>query len=153
MSHTMGKNSTLTKFLAIAGMVLAWLPVLTPVLLSLAVLIRAHRFLFDYLGPAELFPLVLVGGGLLLWAAIRARLRRRLIAWAFGITAVSLFGSQALAVATGLASGETEPTGWPWVLVLALIVAYDVAVVAIGVGGALLVRDLFGRPRSTSEGI
>ncbi len=40
---------------------------------------RERIFRFDYLMPAELFPATLVGGGLLIWAALRAHSRRRLI--------------------------------------------------------------------------
>ena len=52
-------------------------------------------------------------------------------------------GGQALASVTGLASGRTEPTGWPWALVLASLALYVLALVILGVGGVLLVRDLF----------
>lgn len=48
-----------------------------------------------------------------------------------------------LAQVTGLASGATEPTGWPWLLVMASLVVYWLAVITIGVGGLLLLRDRF----------
>jgi hypothetical protein len=54
-----------------------------------------------------------------------------------------LVGGQALAVVTGLASGEAEPTGWGWALVVASLVIYTLALVEIGTAGVLLVRDLF----------
>jgi hypothetical protein len=93
--------------------------------------------------PAELFPVVLVGGGLLIWAALRVRERRRLIGWSLGIACGGLVGGQALAVVTGLASGETQPAGWWWALVLACMGVYALAVVGMGVGGVLLLRHLF----------
>jgi hypothetical protein len=148
----MEKKGVLTKTLAIVGTVLVWFPILAPILLSVLVLIIERMFRFDYLMPAELFPAALVGGGLLLWAALRARSRRRLIGWGLGIAVGLLVGGQALAVATGLASGETEPAGWWFALVLASIVAYSLALVAMGVGGALLLRDLFKGRRSPTEG-
>jgi hypothetical protein len=144
----MEKKGVLTKILAIVGTVLVWFPILAPVLLSVAVIIKERMFRFDYLMPAELFPAALVGGGLLIWAALRARSRRRLIGWGLGIAVGLLVGGQVLAVVTGLASGETEPTGWWWALVLASIVVYSLALVVIGVGGVLLLRDLFKPPRS-----
>ena len=88
-----------------------WFPILAPVLLSMAVAIQGRMFRFDYLMPAELFPVALVGGCLLIWAALRARSRRRLIGWGLGIASSMLVGGQALAVVTGLASGESEPAG------------------------------------------
>ena len=54
-----------------------------------------------------------------------------------------LVGGQALATVTGLASGETEPTGWWWALVLASLVICTFALVEIGTAGVLLVRDVF----------
>ena len=138
----MEKRRAFTKVLAIVGTVLVWFPLLAPVLLSVVVLIKRRVFLFDYLMPAELFPVILVGGGLLLWAALRARARRRLIGWGLGIAVGLLVGSQALAVVMGLASGEVSPTGWRIALVLAMIFGYALTVVVVGIGGALLVRDL-----------
>ncbi len=147
----MEKKGVLTKILAIVGTVLVWFPILTPVLLSVAVIIKERMFRFDYLMPAELFPATLVGGGLLIWAALRRRSRRRLIGWGFGIAVGLLLGGQMLALVTGLASGETEPAGWWWALVLASIVVYSLALVVIGVGGVLLLRDLFKPSRFPTE--
>jgi hypothetical protein len=149
----MEKKGVLTKILAIVGTVLVWFPILAPVLLSVAVIITERMFRFDYLMPAELFPATLVGGGLLIWAALRARSRRRLIGWGLGIAVGLLVGGQVLAVVTGLASGETEPAGWWWALVLASIVVYSLALVVIGVGGVLLLRDLFKPSRLPTESL
>lgn len=139
----MDKKGVLNKTLAIVGTALVWLPLLAPVLFSLIVLATRLVFRFDYLMPAELFPVALVGGGLLLWAALRARSRWGLIGWGLGNVVVLLVGGQALAVVTGLASGAIEPTGVWWVLVLASIAGYSLALAVMGVGGALLLRNLF----------
>ncbi len=147
----MGNRNVWTKILAIAGSVLVWLPIIAPIVFSVPRLLRAPQFSLDYLMPAELFPMVLVGGALLVWAAVRAHIRRALIGGALGAAVALLVGGQALAVVTGLASGETEPVGMPWAAVLGALILYDVAVIAIGVGGALLLRDLFSRkPLATS---
>jgi hypothetical protein len=55
---------------------------------------------------------------------------------------VALFSGQVLAVLTGLASGETKPGGWQWAVVVGAIVVYILALVILGVGGMLLVREL-----------
>ena len=148
----MEKKGVFTKILAIVGTVLVWFPMLAPILLSVAALITERVFRFDYLMPAELFPVALVGGGLLLWAALRARSRRGLIGWSLGLAAGLLVGGQVLAVVTGLASGESEPAGWWWALLLASLVGYSLALVVIGVGGVLLLRDLFKPPQPPTEG-
>lgn len=151
--HGMEKKVVLTKILAIVGTALVWFPILAPLLLSVIVFPQRRMFRLDYLMPAELFPVALAGGGLLLWAALWARSRRGLIGWGLGLAAGMLVGGQALAVVTGLASGERAPTGVWWALVVASLVVYTLALVAMGVGGALLLRDLFGARRSPTESL
>jgi hypothetical protein len=147
----MEKKRVLTKILACVGLMLVWFPILAPVLLSGIVLIHAHMVRLDYLMPAELFPAFLIGGGLLVWAALRARSRRMLIGWGLGIAVGALAGGQVLAVGTGLASGTAKPVGWSWGLVLASLVTYSLALLMTGIGGLLLLRDLF-RPARLSTG-
>jgi hypothetical protein len=149
----MEKKGALTKILAIAGTALVWFPILAPVLLCVADIIRGRFFRFDYLMPAELFPAALAGGGLLLWAALRRRARRGIIGWGLGTAAGLLIGGQALAVVTGLASGETEPAGGWLAIVLASIVVYSLALVVTGVGGVLLLCDLFKPAQLPTEGV
>jgi hypothetical protein len=145
----MKNKGTFTKILAIVGTALVWFPLLAPVLISLIFFAQEGEFRIDYLMPAELFPIALAGGLLLLWAAIRTRSQRGLIGWGLGIAIGLLVGGQALAVATGLASGATEATGWQWALVLGSIIAYILALITVGVGGVLLLRDLY-KPKQES---
>jgi hypothetical protein len=69
----MARKGLFTKILAITGTVFVWLPILAPVIFSVMFFTRSRMLRMDYLMPAELFPLVMAGGGLLLWAALRAR--------------------------------------------------------------------------------
>ena len=125
----MNKKDVLTKILAITGTALAWFPILAPILLSVVVIITDHVFRFDFLMPAGLFLFALVGGGLLIWAELRTHSRQKLIGWGLGIAAGLLVGGQALADVTGLASSETEPVGWPWILLTSLVL-FSFALVA-----------------------
>ena len=109
-------------------------------------------FRFDYLMPAELFPVALAGGCLLLWAALRARARRGLIGGSLGGAVILPVAGQALASSQAWPRAETEPTGWPWALVLASLALYVLALVVLGVGGVLLLRDLFKAARSPIPG-
>jgi hypothetical protein len=59
------------------------------------------------------------------------------------VAIVLLFEGQGLAVVTGMASGETVPAGWLLAVVLGMIAGYDLALVVVGVGGVLLLRDLW----------
>ncbi len=139
----MNKRDALARWLAVVGTVLVWLPIAAPILFSIGLMIRAGIFRFDYLMPAELFLIALVGMGLLVWVSIRAHSHPGMIGWSAGLAVVLLVGSQVLAVILGLASGENEPSGWRWAIVLAAYLGYFLAHAANGVGGVLLTRDLF----------
>jgi hypothetical protein len=106
-------------------------------------MVQQQTFRLDYLMPAELFPAALLGGALLLWAAIRLRSHRRLIGWGLAFAVSWLVGGQVIAVVSGLASGQAKPVGWIWAIVIASLVIYVLAVLAVAVGGVLLLRDLF----------
>ena len=143
------KNQTvLTKTLAVVGNILGWFPILAPIVLAFTALFTRGRFLLDFLMPAELFPIALAGALLLLWASVRAHSHLKLIAWGLGIAILLLVGSQAIAVATGLASGATEPSGFWFILVLTIFFGFIAALIAVDVGGLLLLRDLFRKPQA-----
>ncbi len=141
----MPKINGLTKGLAIAGLVLIWLPILTPLFFSIVSLITDGLFRFDFLMPAELFMVAFVGAGLLIWTAIRVRAFVQWTAWGLAAAIGLLFGSQGIAVLTGLASGEIEAAGWPLFASMGMIIAYALALVFIGVGGILLAIRVFTR--------
>lgn len=143
----MQKRNVLNKVLIVAGTVFAWFPIAAPILTSIPASIRRGFLRFDYLMPAELFLFALVGGCLLLWAAFRLGSRRALIGGGLGSAVAFLVGGQAIAVVTGLASGEVEPAGWPWALVVGSLAIYSLAVLAVAVGGTLLWRELFSQSR------
>lgn len=142
----MEKKNTFTKILAITGTILAWFPLLAPVIFGVVSLMTDGIFRFDYLMPAELFPVAMVGGGLLLWAALREKRRRGWVGGGLAAAVLLLVGGQALAMVSGLASGETEPSGLWFGVVVGSLVTYILALVAVGVGGILLLRDLYKRP-------
>jgi hypothetical protein len=136
------KRSGITKTIAIIGTLLVSLPLLAPILFTLIFLLRSGIFHFDYLMPAELFPLVLVGGGLLLWAAFRIRSYKKLIGWSYGMAIFLLTASQVIAVLSGLASGKIGTESPFIVAVMAGIAGYILMAILMAVGGFLLLRDL-----------
>jgi hypothetical protein len=145
----MEKKSALTKFLAIAGTVLVWFPFLAPILLSVIFFLQEQIWRIDYLMPAELFFSFLLGSGLLLWAALRAHRQVKLVAGGLGLAIFMLFAGQAIAVATGLASGEAEPAGWRLWIVVASLIVYIGGTLMVGLGGIFLVKNLFQKRPST----
>ncbi len=139
---SLARKLGLDKVLALAGTVLVWLPLALTVLSSVFGLLFRRSFLLDFLMPAELFPLALVGALILAWAAFRTRLRRMPIAVS-GAAMVAFFACVLLVpLATGLASGATPPEGWPWAITLLSLALYAAAMVSTGVAGTLLTRDL-----------
>ena len=131
----METKGTLSKILAIVGTVLVWFPILAPVVLGFISLVADGIYRLDYLMPAELGILVFVGGALLLWGAIRTRLRRGIIAWGFSLAAGS--------IAILISFGDVELGSLEWAIAVGLLITYTLAIVVMGVGGILLWRDLF----------
>ena len=148
----MENKGALTKGLVITGTVLVWIPILAPILFSLILFIQQQIFRFDYLMPAELGLFAFGGGILLLVAAIRTHSHMKVIGWGLVIAFVMIVGGQALAVVTGLADGSTEIGGWQWMLVLSSLAIYVLAIVDVGVGGILLLRDLFKHQQLSMQG-
>ncbi len=136
---------TFTRLIALVGDVLVWLPFALLLVTGAGALMARGGLQVDYLIPAEVAPIPLAGGGLLLWAALRARSHRRVIGWSLAAAVILLAGGQVLAVVTGLASGVREATGWRLALVVATFGGYTLALIVMGVGGASLVRRVFKR--------
>lgn len=146
----MGSKNLLTKLLAVIGTILVWIPLLFMLLFAIARYFQTGQFQMDYLIPAEILPVPMVGALLLLWAALRARMRRAIIGWTLLAAVVLVVGSQVVAVVTGMASGAIEAAGWPYYLTLGGIIAYDVALVVIGIAGIVLIRDVFSPAKVSS---
>jgi len=137
------KKNWFTKQLAVAGTILAGLPIAAPIIFAILSLVMDGRFRFDYLMPAELFFLSLGGGALLIWAAIRAHSRLKMIAWSLGVGIVLFFGSQGLAMITGLADGRVGEES-PWFIVLiSMLILFILAMVSLFIGGVLLCKYIY----------
>ncbi len=142
----MNNRGTFSKILAVAGTILVWFPILAPILMTATRLLQQGGFNFDYLAPAELFVVALIGGGSLILVARRERLRWRLIGWGLGVAVVMLGAGQVVAVVTGLATAEAQAASWPMSVVRITIYVYILALVITGIGGIILLSRLFRRP-------
>lgn len=144
----MTKNILAAKVLAFAGTLLILLPTFLMLVSGLGFLIRSGRLMVDYLLPAEFGLVELVGFVLLLAAAFLSKSHVRMVAFTFLGLVVVIGGGMILAQTSGLATGETEPAGTAWALVLGSIVIFDLLIVALGVIGILLLIKLFkeGKP-------
>ena len=134
--------------LATSGAVLVFLPYAFLIITSAIHLIATRSFAMDYLIPAEMFPVTLAGGALVIWASLRMKARRLSLALLLGVSVLCLVGSQGLAVATGLASGEHAAAGWRLAVVIAALAVSYAAALALGAGGILLAREAFRRRRA-----
>jgi len=141
----MSDRDWFSKALAIVGTALVWLPVIAT--LATSRIGGPAGFRLDWLAPAELFPAVVVGGVALLWAALRARTRFALVAWGLGVVIVGLVAMMVIPMATGLASGATQPEDAPLATVATLVFlgVYSAAMIELGVAGVLMILDLFRR--------
>jgi len=142
----MENRGVLSKILAVAGTVLVGLPIFALfAFLVVGLFSSGGSFLFDYLIPAEVFPVVLCGGLLLLWAAFRGKAYRKPLIWIFVGSLLSLAACQGIAVVSGLADGSRDASGPIFYLVNALIILYDIGVLALLVLGIFLVRKMFSK--------
>ena len=138
------KKGNLTRLLTIIGTVLVWLPLLAPLILGLVSWSQDGIFRFDYLIPAELFPVTILGGVVLIWAAARANSHIKWISVSLVSAIALLVLDQGIAVVSGLAHGET--TGGAWlVVVLTGLALFAIADLVLAVGGASLLYGLFKR--------
>ena len=128
------------KAVAYGGAILVWIPVLFALVTGAAATLMTGKLRVDYLIPAEMFPLELVGAALLLWAAVKVRKYVSHVTYGLVVMVLSLVAAQGAAVATGLASGKVEAAGWRFALVVGLIGTYIAAVVWECVLGIRLIK-------------
>lgn len=138
------KTNWLTKVLVVSGTILTALPVLAPLVFGFLALVFTGAFRLDYLMPAEMSMFAIAGGLMLLWAAIRMGTHRWFIGGSLIAAVVMLFGSQAVAEISGLASGEAEPEGLLLGVVMGGLAVYTLAVASLAVWGWRLWRQVFG---------
>lgn len=139
----MNKTGGLSKSLALVGCILVWLPIILPLIFGLLSSASGDIFRVDYLMPAELFIMVLIGGCFLVWASIRAHAMIKVVAWGLGVAVLMLAAGMVIAQLSGLASGAIEPNGLWWGVVVASLIIYILGIITMGVGGILLIKELF----------
>jgi hypothetical protein len=137
------KNNLFTKLLAIAGVILTGIPVVAPIIFAIISTASGNGFRLDYLMPAELFIMVLIGAALLIWASIRAKKLIKPIAWTLGISVVLLIACQVIAQMSGLADGSISASGPFFVIVLAMLILFDLGVIGLVVLGGMLISRVF----------
>lgn len=147
----MAKNNKLSMALALIGTVLVWFPIAFTLLASFIGFIRSGQAHLDYLMPAEMFPVALIGALLLLWAAIRSKIYKKMAGIGLGLfVAFPVLGS-VIATASGLASGRTEMGGTAWAFVLFFIALFAGAQILLGITGILLTKKLIEKQTAAGQ--
>ncbi|MEN6420111.1 MAG: hypothetical protein ABFC73_14445 [Clostridiaceae bacterium] len=147
----MKTKAILAKVFAIAGTVLVWAPILLMLVTGVVGSIAAKTLLLDYLMLAELFYVVVAGLILLFLASLLGRSLAKWIGFSAAFAVIALAVSLLLAQTTGLATGAIAAVGWPYVLVLGLIILYNVLVLCAGIFGLMLVKALFRKQPAPAE--
>ena len=116
------------------------LPVILVVVLTVGGVPKEVGWLpFFAVGAMDLFPVVVLGGGVLLWAALRARSHRKVL----GLSLVAPVGG----IVCGVVWNQPVPSdGWVLVVTAALVVLYWIGLLIAAVSGISLVRSLSSRP-------
>ena len=135
---TVGNGKAVTKGMAITGSVLLLLP-LPLAFASVGILPQGLTWM-ELLAVAamDLTPAVLVGGSLLMWAALRARSHARMIGLSLALSASVPVAAVALNAATAGRALEGES----WYVAIGAASFWLGATLA-GLGGLLLLRRLF----------
>lgn len=137
------KSNLLTKSLVILGVILTWFPILATLVIAVLGSISEQTFRFDFMLPAELGLFAILGSAFLLWAAIRLKSMIKPIAWSLALMIILLLGSQGLAVASGLASGELSSSDAMFYIVTSMLMLYSLILVIPAILGTRLLGKVF----------
>ena len=119
-----------TRIMAVIGTLLLWVPIIGVLLVSFYRLLREGLLNIDYLFPAQVFQIVLLGAALLLWSALRAHAFVRPIDWGIIVLLVSL------------AFALFAPGAWPVSLRTSAVILFDLADLYLGIIGFRLIRHI-----------
>ena len=134
----MKKQSVFTRVLIIVGSILVWVLALLQIVFSFRPLPGGGKFHLDYLLPAVLALFCLLGGVLLIWAAIRAKTGRKLVIWSFAAAVFFLVYSQLMTVWLGLVADQLGESAWQMTIVFGLQLLYWAALALLGIAGIRL---------------
>jgi len=138
------KNKTvMIKILAVLGTATVLAPFVFMIITSIIGSLSIGVFRMDYLIPAELAPLVLLGALMIFWAALLSSYRIKLIISTMVAAMVFLALSMIIAAMSGLASGAMQPKGTVWAIVILTLILYGITTAGIGVEGIMLIKKLF----------
>lgn len=125
-----------------AGIMIVLSPLLIMVLASAIHLFRSGFLVFDYLLPAELFPLVLIGGLLLLAVSLSQKMEQRLVGLGLAIPVLSLMLLIGYARLSGMDSSPDGPGTVQRVMIGLLMATYIAGLIVLAWGGIKMNRRI-----------
>lgn len=108
------KKSNLFKFLSYSFSIVSTFPVVAPVLLTIIVLIRKGKFLYDFMMPAELILFTIIASlGIITLQIIdkKAFFEYKKLVILFSLSISNFLAANIYAYLTGLAHGDTNLNG------------------------------------------
>lgn len=136
------KSKKMMKILTIIGTILLFVPFVFMVLTSIVGSIIRQKFLMDYLITMELFPVILIGSLMIVVVSFMAKINKKRSIALTSLLCLSLIAPQAIAVVTGIASGDTPPQGAMWLLILFLVLMYNVILTAVCVNAVRIYNKI-----------
>lgn len=132
-------NSKILFTILIAGIILLWGPVLFSIIITAIHFLRSGQFLFDFLIPLEIFPVIMVGEFLVLYYTIKERFLWKPTLFFTISTMTSYVLINVVASLSGLASNGPEVVNTPYVMIAIVffIVFYWVSFVCIAMRGTI----------------
>jgi hypothetical protein len=144
----MNTKLLLAKLFALLGTLLTLGPIALMLVTGVIGSIQSGQLRVDFLMVAELGIFVIAGALLLLAASLLAKAYIKHIGWTIAAAILVIFGGQAFAMLSGLASGRVVPEqarGW-MAVVIGMIILFNLLVATLGVLGVRLLKKLFTTP-------
>ncbi|MEN6590865.1 MAG: hypothetical protein ABFC76_05995 [Fervidobacterium sp.] len=141
-------NSKILPIILIIGVILLWGPVVFSILTTVVhFFISSFRFVFDFLIPLEVFPIIVLGELLISNYCAKKGLPSKFLFFLTISTVASYFLINIVATVSGLSSGTNGISDVPYAFagIILLVVLYWVSFVWIGVKGAKQVHNLFAK--------
>ena len=126
----------------ILGCILVWLPFILPLIFAFISLAQSGRFLFDFLIPMEIFPVVIIGALLIVATHLIRKLPVKIVVGSFIGIILSLLFAMIYAELSGVASGKTDIVSFPGFLILLSLIIYYLSSIIVGVRGLSYLKKL-----------
>jgi len=136
------KNNKFKIIFLILGCILLWFPFTLPLIFAFFSLVQNGHFLFDFLIPLEIFPVVLIGALLITATFLISKIHMKIIISSLIGVICSLLFVLIYSQISGLASGETGILSLSGSLIVLSIIIYYFSAITIGIMGLLHLKRI-----------